>query len=232
MVTSYDDAEGVPGQVQFGSHADRVIGLAVTLINELTPGLARGRSVPPLTGSALRTRASAVVNLPVTDEETEGLRRLADRLRPIFAAVDRHEAADAARLINRLLDAYRPRPQLVEHDGESWHLHFHATVKGAEAAWGAGCATALAGVLGGDAWHRLGVCSATRCDRVFVDLSRNGSRRFCSSLCQNRTKAAALRARRRAAGATSLEPAKKGTGPDATAEPDFEARTAADGRGS
>jgi predicted RNA-binding Zn ribbon-like protein len=33
---------------------------------------------------------------------------------------------------------------------------------------------------------------------VFVDLSRNGSRRFCSAACQNRTKAAALRARRRA----------------------------------
>ena len=32
---------------------------------------------------------------------------------------------------------------------------------------------------------------------MLVDLSRNGSRRFCSTACQNRTKAAALRMRRR-----------------------------------
>ena len=43
---------------------------------------------------------------------------------------------------------------------------------------------------------RLGVCSAPECDRVFVDVSRNGTRRFCSTACQNRVKAAAHRARR------------------------------------
>jgi predicted RNA-binding Zn ribbon-like protein len=33
------------------------------------------------------------------------------------------------------------------------------------------------------------------CDRVFVDVSRNGTRRFCSETCQNRVKVAAHRAR-------------------------------------
>jgi predicted RNA-binding Zn ribbon-like protein len=50
-------------------------------------------------------------------------------------------------------------------------------------------------VLGSDLYGRLGVCTADRCDRVYVDTSRNGTRRFCSTACQNRIKAAAFRAR-------------------------------------
>jgi predicted RNA-binding Zn ribbon-like protein len=45
---------------------------------------------------------------------------------------------------------------------------------------------------------RLGVCSAESCDRVFVDTSRNGTRRFWSTACQNRIKAAAFRHRQQA----------------------------------
>ncbi|GAB3474003.1 CGNR zinc finger domain-containing protein [Nocardiopsis coralliicola] len=42
--------------------------------------------------------------------------------------------------------------------------------------------------------------SAGQCDRVFADTSRNGTRRFCSTACQNRAKAAAFRARKAGAG--------------------------------
>jgi len=50
-------------------------------------------------------------------------------------------------------------------------------------------------VLGGGLRDRLGVCTAPHCDRVYVDTSRNGSRRFCSTACQNRGKAAAFHER-------------------------------------
>ena len=40
------------------------------------------------------------------------------------------------------------------------------------------------------------------CGRVFLDVSKNGSRRFCSVTCQNRVKAAAFRQRRGAASQT------------------------------
>jgi predicted RNA-binding Zn ribbon-like protein len=36
---------------------------------------------------------------------------------------------------------------------------------------------------------------------VYVDVSRNGTRRFCSTACQNRVKAATYRRRRAQAGA-------------------------------
>jgi predicted RNA-binding Zn ribbon-like protein len=58
-------------------------------------------------------------------------------------------------------------------------------------------AVALATVLGSEYGDRLGVCEAPACDRVFVDVSRNGPRRFCSTACQNRVKAAAHRSRAR-----------------------------------
>lgn len=172
--------------------------LAVALVNELTPGLGGGRPVPELTPAVRRQRAAAVLGLPLTPDEADGLGRMAARLRPVFAAAGAGDADEAAAVVNELLAAYRPQPYLARHDGERWHLHYHPAVEGPEAGWGAGCATALASLLGGDDWTRLGVCTAPACDRVFVDLSRNGSRRFCSAACQNRTKAAALRARRRA----------------------------------
>ena len=190
----------VPGQVVFGSHADRVVTVTVALVNELTPGKVRGRSVPQLAQAERMARVRALLGLPLTGHETDELTRLAGRLRQVFAAVDGEDLDLAAREVNGLLEEYRPQPYLARHDGRTWQLHFHAPARGTEAAWGAGCATALAAVLASESWRRLGICSAPACDRVFVDLSRNGSRRFCSAACQNRTKAAALRARRRAAG--------------------------------
>ena len=59
-----------------------------------------------------------------------------------------------------------------------------------------GAALGLAVALGSDLAGRLGVCDAPGCDRVYVDASRNGGRRFCSTRCQNRVKAAAHRRRR------------------------------------
>ena len=51
--------------------------------------------------------------------------------------------------------------------------------------------------------ERLRVCAASGCQRVFVDTSRNRSRRYCNpDICGNRTNVAAFRARQRAAGAS------------------------------
>jgi predicted RNA-binding Zn ribbon-like protein len=52
-------------------------------------------------------------------------------------------------------------------------------------------------VLGSPMADRLGLCSAPSCDRAYVDISRNGARRFCSTACQNRVKAATFRERQR-----------------------------------
>ena len=46
-------------------------------------------------------------------------------------------------------------------------------------------------------WDRFGICDALPCRCVFVDRSRNRSRRYCCDLCADRATQAAARARRR-----------------------------------
>jgi predicted RNA-binding Zn ribbon-like protein len=181
--------------VNFDSYADRVVGVAAALVNALTPGEHGGRPVD--TAEAGRAeRCAAVLGRPVGPAEAEALTRLAERLRPVFLAAEEGSPDRVAELVNDLLTDYRSTPLLSRHDGEPWHLHFAGAGGGTE--WGAGCATGLAVVVDSQATGRLGLCRADCCDRVYVDVSRNASRRFCSESCLNRTKVAAFRARARA----------------------------------
>jgi predicted RNA-binding Zn ribbon-like protein len=109
--------------------------------------------------------------------------------------VDTGRVDEAAGLVNAMLGRTGARPMLDRHDDQPWHLHFHAADETLVNGWAAGCATGLAVVLGSELHDRLGICTAPRCDRVYVDTSRNGTRRYCSTSCQNRVKTAAFRAR-------------------------------------
>ncbi|WUH95210.1 CGNR zinc finger domain-containing protein [Streptomyces sp. NBC_00433] len=124
--------------------------------------------------------------------------RLADtagELRAGFEAVAAGRLDDAGEALNALLPANGARPQLDRGPDGRRQVHFHGREDSFAVGWGAACATGLAMLLGGDLADRLGVCSAPACDRVYVDTSRSAARRFCSTACQNRTKAAAFRAR-------------------------------------
>ena len=187
--------------MNFNSHTDAVVRMAVALVNLLTPGEDRSRAYAPPAG-AERAEAlnalfkSAGSRTEVTPEEAEAFVPVAADLRTVFAAVNAGDLDAAAHQLNGLLTATGAHPALERHDGEPWHIHFHSDDETSRAkSWAAGCATGLAIVLGGELYDRLGVCTAPRCDRVYVDTSRNGSRRFCSTACQNRVKAAAFRER-------------------------------------
>jgi predicted RNA-binding Zn ribbon-like protein len=121
--------------------------------------------------------------------------------RDVFTAISAGDPDSAAVTVNRLLVWTGARPELEKHDGSGWHLHFHSADRTLVNGWSAGCAAALAAVVGGPMYERLGVCTAPHCDRVYVDISRNGTRRFCSTACQNRVKTAAFRARSASGGA-------------------------------
>ena len=56
-------------------------------------------------------------------------------------------------------------------------------------------AMALIDVIRSGEQQRLRVCEADDCEGLFVDLSRNGSKRFCSVRCGNRMNMVAFRAR-------------------------------------
>jgi predicted RNA-binding Zn ribbon-like protein len=191
----------VTGQVNFNSHSDVVVGVAVALVNLLTEGEDRSRKYLPPDGAERAEKITALFRSAggrreVTAAEADEFGPVAADLRAVFEAVAAGDLDAAAIGVNAMLDDTGARPALERHDGEPWHLHFHSAdetsmVKG----WQAGCATGLAIVLGGELYDRLGVCTAPHCDRVYVDTTRNGSRRFCSTACQNRVKAAAFRER-------------------------------------
>jgi predicted RNA-binding Zn ribbon-like protein len=171
---------------------------SVALVNALTDGEARGREYDAPEGAERVGAVRAVLNAgPDLDAEAaDRLAATARELRTVFEAVAADQLDDAARALNALLRDTGARPQLDRAPGEPWQVHFHGADDSYAIGWSAGCATGLAMAVGGDYAGRLGVCAAPRCDRVYVDTSRNAGRQFCSTACQNRVKAAAFRARR------------------------------------
>lgn len=106
---------------------------------------------------------------------------------------------EAAALINGILRDLDVHPQLVRHDAEDWHVH----VVGADAPlaeWVLGdTAWAMIDLIREDELSRISVCGDDTCDGLVLDLSRNRSRKFCSTRCANRNATAAFRSRQRAA---------------------------------
>jgi predicted RNA-binding Zn ribbon-like protein len=186
--------------VEFDSHTSSVVTSAVNAINVVVPGCARGRQHQPPTGDALvEAMRTALLpaswrDRPPTAADIAELVAYLEALRVVFDG----DLDAACHRVNDVLSVTGAIPVLSRHDGEAWHLHFHAPAATWAVSWAGSMSTALAIVLGSPAHDRLGVCSAPACDRVYVDVSRNGGRRFCSTACQNRVKAAAFRERRKA----------------------------------
>jgi predicted RNA-binding Zn ribbon-like protein len=120
------------------------------------------------------------------------------RLRPRLERLWQMNEDDAADVVNTLLREADALPQLVKHD--IWDYHLHATPSDAPLAdrMAVEAAMAFADVIRTGQLDRLRVCAAEDCQSVHVDLSKNRSRRFCSTSCSNRTNVAAYRIRQAA----------------------------------
>ncbi|WP_367130120.1 CGNR zinc finger domain-containing protein [Saccharothrix sp. HUAS TT1] len=126
------------------------------------------------------------------DAELVAVRALRAPLRRLLTS-DRDSAVD---LVNEILARHRAVPRLVRHDGFDYHLH--ATDPDAPLADRIAVETAMAMVdlIRADELSRLSVCADDTCDGLVLDLSRNRSRRYCSTACGNRVAVAAYRARK------------------------------------
>jgi predicted RNA-binding Zn ribbon-like protein len=124
--------------------------------------------------------------------ELDAVRDTRELLRDIWV-LDRDDAVDA---VNRMLREARAVPHLVRHDDYDWHIH--ATEPDAPLAERIRVEAAMAfiDVIRMGETGRLRVCGADDCDGLFLDLSRNGSKRFCSVRCGNRVNMTAFRARK------------------------------------
>lgn len=126
--------------------------------------------------------------------DLEAARALRPVLRGAFEAPD--EAA-AVTLLNGVLADHRALPHYTNHDGKPWHLHVADPEASPVDQYGVNAAMGLLNVITTAGMSRLHVCVGNRCAEVFVDISRNQSRRYCSpQICGNRASAAAHRARR------------------------------------
>ena len=94
-----------------------------------------------------------------------------------------------------------PRPtrsrSCVRHDGLDWHIHAVPADAPLDRRVVVETAMAMVDVIRADELSRLSVCADDRCGGLVLDLSRNRSRRFCSTTCANRNAVAAYRARRK-----------------------------------
>nr|WSW70309.1 CGNR zinc finger domain-containing protein [Streptomyces sp. NBC_00995] len=144
---------------------------------------------------ARRHRVSGVNELD--EKDLRAVHDVRARFSEVFAAAD---AKVAASLVNALVAAAGTTPQLSNHDGYDWHVHYFAPDASLADHLAADCGMALAFIIVAGETERLRRCEAPDCRHAFVDLSRNRSRRYCSSrTCGNRLHVAAYRARRREA---------------------------------
>ncbi|GAA1988116.1 CGNR zinc finger domain-containing protein [Microbacterium pumilum] len=126
------------------------------------------------------------------DAEVAAVRGIRSQLRELWD-VDREGAVP---LVNKMLSDGHALPQLSKHDHYDWHIH--ATSDDAPLATRilVEAAMAFVDVIRADEYDRVRVCSADDCESVYIDYSKNGSKRYCDTgNCGNRMNVNAYRRR-------------------------------------
>ncbi|WP_327511785.1 CGNR zinc finger domain-containing protein [Ensifer sp.] len=169
-------------------------------MNLAIDGRAGGRPHQGLRNDALKdafaSRLGAMMRERILSVKDGGARlyRVAAELRTVFEAEDE---TSAAATLNRLMRRYRASPYLIEDVGQPHHLHFHGDGETDVEALAAEFAVSLALLMDTFGSRRFGICHARDCDRSYVDVTRNGSKLYCSDACAARMKMADYRARAR-----------------------------------
>ena len=127
------------------------------------------------------------------DAEVAAVRGIRSRLRRLWD-VDREGAVP---IVNEMLRDGHALPRLVIHGDYDWHIH--ATSDDAPLATRilVEAAMAFVDVIRADEYDRVRVCSADDCESVYIDYSKNGSKRYCDTgNCGNRMNVNAYRQRK------------------------------------
>ena len=117
-------------------------------------------------------------------------------LRPVLRGLLTSERDHAVEQVNAMLARAGAVPRLVRHDDLDWHLHAVTLDAPLVTRIAVEVAMAMIDVLRANEMSRLGVCADDDCGGLVLDLSRNRSRRYCSTACGNRNAVAAYRTRR------------------------------------
>jgi predicted RNA-binding Zn ribbon-like protein len=126
-------------------------------------------------------------------EELDEVRALRAPFRALFTT----GRDDAVAIVNRMLADSHALPQLARHGDVDWHIHAVGPDASLATRIVVETAMAMVDVIRADEMSRFSVCADPDCDGVVLDLSRNRSRKFCSTACGNRNAVAAYRSRQR-----------------------------------
>lgn len=179
------------------TYIERQIELALDLLDTFDPLFEVPEQVATLADLHDFLREYGLPNAPeLSEADLESMRRLSAALREVVEAEDDEMASER---MNGLLEDARVTMSLVADAEGAWHIRLAAAADpdpvsrlATEAALG------LALALQHHGRDRLRTCAADPCREVFIDQSRNRSRRFCSERCANRHNVAAFRERQRA----------------------------------
>jgi predicted RNA-binding Zn ribbon-like protein len=122
------------------------------------------------------------------------MRALRETVREVLERANA-DAAGAAALINDGLRRSRATP-VLRHEDDRWWTEVTSDTDRCSAHLAATTLSALASVIATLGPDRLGVCAGPTCRATFVDLSRNGSKQYCTRTCAHRASVAAYRSRR------------------------------------
>ncbi|MEV6275136.1 CGNR zinc finger domain-containing protein [Nocardia sp. NPDC051832] len=118
-------------------------------------------------------------------------------LRPALRRMLSSDRDTAVRLVNRTLAEHRAVPQLVRHGEIDYHIHAEPAGASLPVRIAVETAMAVVDLIRADEMSRLSTCADATCAGIVLDLSRNRSRRYCSTACGNRNAVAAYRARKK-----------------------------------
>ncbi|MFB7249860.1 CGNR zinc finger domain-containing protein [Microbacterium sp. NPDC056234] len=124
--------------------------------------------------------------------ELAAVRALRARLRTMLLAPRDEMVAH----VNDALADVPLNARLIRHGEVDWHLHAIGDDRPLPERILIETAMALIDVVRTHEDSRLRVCADADCDAIVLDLSRNRSKRYCSTTCTNRNAVAAYRARR------------------------------------
>lgn len=182
-------------QADFGPYTECSLAVAVDLVNSAHDGHDHLPDVAALDGFVRDHDLSDAPRARRAD--LEAVHELRERLRAVFHAGDE---AHASAILNELLAASGAHPMLTNHGDGRWHLHYTPAGAPLSARLAAESAMALAVVIAAGGFGRLRTCDSDTCLDVFVDASKNRSRRYCSpEVCGNRASVRAYRERQKAA---------------------------------
>lgn len=169
---------------------------AVDLANTWSPNTDPSELLPDVAAARAFLTGRVAGGARADERDLQILLAAREQVRRVMLAPSEDEAVD---VLNALLRTHPVHPLVSGHDGRDWHLHLSDDDRPPGELFVATAAFGLAAWLLEAGMGRRGQCTAHDCDDVFVDTSRNHSRRYCSSTCSNRANVAAHRARQRQA---------------------------------